>query len=371
LSIVIPAYNEADRLIDEAARLHQAVVRGAIDPSSTELIVVDDGSSDDTAERSQELFGRSFSEFHLLRRKVNSGKGAAIRDGIAAARAPVVAFMDADMAVDPEQLPLLVAAIDDAEIAIGSRSVPGSTVECDSFRRALMGKSFNRLVNMLTDVGVGDTQCGFKAFRTPVARLLFHCMAIERFAFDVELLHVARRLRLRVAEVPVHWRDVDGSAVRPIMDPLSMTLDVLRLRMGRRSHVVPASSVTSNAGGCQRSSSLASLLLPAFGTTLPVLDLEPDHAVVLFPLCSLDDVPRAISEIGQLVPESTVRNYSMSVSQLERMAAMQTYFGGTVEMKFPAELRSGEMGLSSDAAVANDAAPDCSADQEPTSISGI
>ena len=105
LSIVVPAFNEEGRLLEEAARLERAVVRGAVDPSSTELIVVDDGSSDNTAQCAEDLFALTFTDLHVLRRQVNSGKGAAIRDGIAGLHASVVAFMDADMAVDPRTDP--------------------------------------------------------------------------------------------------------------------------------------------------------------------------------------------------------------------------------------------------------------------------
>ena len=165
------------------------------------------------------------------------GKGAAIWDGVAVARAPVVLFMDADMAVDPLQTPQLVSAMGKADVAIGSRSVPGSSVESDNFRRAVMGQTYSRYVNALTGLGIRDTQCGFKAFHTPAGpRLLFHCMVIDRFAFDVDLLYLARRLNLpRSAEVPIHWRDVDGSAVRPVVDPFLMVLDVLRMRIEQKA----------------------------------------------------------------------------------------------------------------------------------------
>lgn len=303
--------------MDEAERLHQAVVAGAIDPASTELIVVDDGSTDNTAQRSEIEFGRCFTDLRVLQRKVNSGKGAAIRDGVAVARAPVVLFMDADMAVDPLQTPLLVSAIDKADVAIGSRSIPGSSVQSDNFRRAVMGRTFSRYVNSLTDIGIRDTQCGFKAFHTPVARLLFHCMVIDRFAFDVELLYLARQLHLRVAEVPIHWRDVDGSAVRPVVDPFSMVLDVLRMRMGRRPPLIPALSVsTSGSGREQSGDAVPALLCDAFGQTLPVVHLGPDSTLVLFPLSSAEDVRRAIPRIHELVPRADVRDQFVSVREL-------------------------------------------------------
>ena len=126
VSIVIPAFNEAPRLPDRAARLADAVAIGVIDPWTTELIVVDDGSTDETARVAQELLAPAFPRLRILRLDENSGKGAAIRVGTAAAAAPVVAFMDADMSVDPVQLPQLLEAIKSADVAIGSRSLPNS-----------------------------------------------------------------------------------------------------------------------------------------------------------------------------------------------------------------------------------------------------
>ena len=132
----------------------------------------------------------------------NSGKGAAIRVGAGAAAAPFVAFMDADMSVDPAQVPLLVAAMEGAHVAIGSRAMADSNVQSYRRHRVIMGRTFNFLANAATNVGLKDTQCGFKAFRTPVARILFHLMVIDRFAFDVDVLTLARQLGMEICEVP-------------------------------------------------------------------------------------------------------------------------------------------------------------------------
>jgi Glycosyl transferase family 2 len=314
LSIIIPAFNEAGRLREEAERLHQAVMARAVDPTTTELIVVDDGSTDDTALVSEIEFGQSFPTLSVLRRNVNSGKGAAIRDGVAAARAPVVVFMDVDMAVDPLQIPLLLSAMKKADVAIGSRSVPGSIVQSDNFRRTVMGRAFSRYVDALTGMGIRDTQCGFKAFRTPVARLLFHCMAINRFAFDVELLYLARRLQFDVAEVPVHWRDVSGSAVRSVADPFSMVVDVMRMRIGRRPPVIPALSVS----GGDSHEAVTALLLNDFGEALPVVQLEQHRTDLLFPLSEAEDVRRAALRIRDLIPGCDVHEHAVSVDDLIR-----------------------------------------------------
>jgi hypothetical protein len=230
--------------------------------------------------------------------------------------------MDADMAVDPDQIPRLVAATHHADLAIGSRSIVGSSVECDSFRRALMGRTFSRLVNTLTDVGIRDTQCGFKAFRAPAARLLFHCMMIDRFAFDVELLSLARQFGFRISEVPVHWRDVIGSAVRPLADPLSMTADVLRLRMGRPSLSVP---------GLMVEGAPPSVLFAAFGDTVPVIERTEDCTLVLFPLCDVEFVRSAATRINEVALQSTVSECTLSISDLQELAPLSLLTRDTTE----------------------------------------
>ena len=244
LSLVVPAFNEAPRLTETAVRLADAVAGGMIDPSSTELIVVDDGSTDGTAWVAQRLLAPTFFRMQVLRLPQNSGKGAAVRAGAAAATAPIIAFTDTDMSVDPTQIPLLLAGVRGADVVIGSRSMSDSFVECDSVHRVVMGRAFNLLVTTLTDIGFRDTQCGFKAFRTPVARLLFHLMVVDRFAFDVEILYLAQQLGMQISEVPVQWRESENSKVRPLSDSVSMVLDVLRLRFRKSLPPIPALVVT-------------------------------------------------------------------------------------------------------------------------------
>lgn len=323
LTIVIPAFNEATRLVRSASRLRDAVASGAVDPGVTEVIVVDDGSTDDTGRRAEELT-KSFPHSRVLRLQKNSGKGAAIRAGVAAASAPVVAFIDADMAVDPEQIPALVAATKDSEIAIGSRALAESIVHWDSIRRVVMGGTFNRLVRSITKVAFHDTQCGFKAFRTPVARILFHSLAVDRFAFDVELLYIAHRLGLRVTEVPVNWSDMSGSTVRPFADPMSMLLDVLRIQLGRPPAPIPSLSISpvGKNGGLQETV-LSSLAYEAVGRTLPVLSTPQNGALILFPLCESEDLPRVEARIEEVAPHATVRRRVVSLAELRDFAPLR------------------------------------------------
>ena len=151
LSIVIPAFNEAVRFDLGMERLQTAIEHGAVDLEATEFIVVDDGSTDGTEDRARQLFG-AFPHSTILRLADNTGKGAAVRTGVARARGAAIAFMDADMSIDPVQIPLLVDALGHADLAIGSRSMPGSSVNGGSLRRSMMGRTFNRVVNATTRV---------------------------------------------------------------------------------------------------------------------------------------------------------------------------------------------------------------------------
>jgi dolichyl-phosphate beta-glucosyltransferase len=206
LTIVVPAFNEAHRLSEGIKRFDAAVGDGAVDIRRTELLIVDDGSTDTTSATARSLLTH-LPHHRVVRHPVNRGKGAAVRTGVSHARSTYTAYMDADMAIDPRAIP---------------RLLDGS----------VMGRLFNRCVTTGTGLGLNDTQCGFKAFHTSVARLLFHLVRIDRFAFDVEVLVRAHRLGLRITEVPVQWTHVPGSTVHPLHDSISMLADVSSSRLG-------------------------------------------------------------------------------------------------------------------------------------------
>ena len=218
LTIVVPAFDEAHRLTAGMRRLDAAVAAGAVDVDRTEVLVVDDGSNDETAAVAEKLLA-ALPHHRLLRLPRNQGKGAAVRAGVAASRTPYTAYMDADMAIDPLAVPLLLDGLAHDDVAIGCRALRDSMVETSYVVRSLIGRLFNELVTAGTGLGLKDTQCGFKAFRTPTARLLFHLVRIDRFAFDVEILARARRLGLGITEVPVHWMHVEGAPSTRSMTP--------------------------------------------------------------------------------------------------------------------------------------------------------
>jgi glycosyltransferase involved in cell wall biosynthesis len=318
LSLVIPAYNEAQRLKAGFVRLTRAIDDGALKPQTTEFIFVDDGSTDGTAACAESLF-KVFSHTKVIRQENNRGKGAAVRAGVALATAPAIIFADADMAIDPIQIPQFIAALEKSHMAIGSRAATGASVDRPSVTRSVMNRTFNHFVNAVTHLHLDDTQCGFKAFRGPVARLLFHCSSIERMAFDVELLGLARGLGLSIAQVPVHWSRVEGSRVRSWSDSGSMVRDVLRARKTARSAPpVAGSRVTlrSNATASEIS------FLRELAMTLPVVHLGANEFLVLYPLASDEEVTTRAAAVADRQGLTPQKLESISTTQLRELAPL-------------------------------------------------
>lgn len=226
VSVVIPAYNEASRILPTLfSRLHYFASRRL----SHEIIVVDDGSQDATAALVREL-ARRLTNVRLLCLPSNLGKGAAVRAGVRNASGDLVLVEDADGATPISEFDALQAAIDrGADVAIGSRQRSEHTRVERQLKRWLMGRTFALLVNGWAVPGIADTQCGFKLFRSDVARRIFTLQQLNGFAFDVEALRIARVLGFSVAEVPINWADVAGSKVNLVRDSLRMLWDVLRV----------------------------------------------------------------------------------------------------------------------------------------------
>jgi hypothetical protein len=323
LTIVVPAFNEAERLGAGVKRFDEAVADGAVDVERTELLVIDDGSIDGTAATARALLAH-LPHHRVVSLPANRGKGAAVRTGVALAQAPLTAYMDADMAIDPRAIPILVEGLRTNDVAIGSRALADSMVESTYALRSVMGRLFNRLVTTGTGLELLDTQCGFKAFRTPVARLLFHLVRIDRFAFDVEILARAHRLGLRTTEVPVQWRHVAGSTVHPLHDSIGMLADVYRSRLGLVSTpAVPSIVVADRSGdrsGDRGSDALGQLVsavvadsLP--GTQIPVVE-DRRTVVVLLPLVDPADSAMVRAALRAEFGAPSVFERAMSVDAL-------------------------------------------------------
>ncbi len=233
LSVVVPAYDEEARLGPTVSRI---VEYCQAERPDFELLIVDDGSTDGTVKVAREaaLASGGRARVQVIEQGTNRGKGAAVRAGMLAARGRYRLFSDADLATPIDELSKLQAAVDaGADIAIASRGLAESDIRTRQHPlRELMGRAFNLIVRATLMGGIKDTQCGFKLFRGQVAEELFARAQVDGFAFDVEVLYLARD-RFRVAEVPVVWRHVEESKVSPGTDAAQMFLDVVKIRLGR------------------------------------------------------------------------------------------------------------------------------------------
>ncbi|MCH9649125.1 MAG: glycosyltransferase family 2 protein [Deltaproteobacteria bacterium] len=233
ISVVIPAFNEATRLPESLEKVCSFLAtrygNGNVD---YEVVVVDDGSDDETALVAQRFEGRGVRVVALAE---NRGKGAALKAGVLSSRGETVLLCDADLSTPIEDLVRLEARLAEADLVVGSRAVADADIVFrQPFYREWMGKVFNRIVRLLGITGIKDTQCGFKLMQGEAGRTLFQQLTVDRFAFDVELIWLAQRHGYRVAEVGVTWANSAASKVDPVTDSFSMFLDVIRLRLRHR-----------------------------------------------------------------------------------------------------------------------------------------
>jgi glycosyltransferase involved in cell wall biosynthesis len=229
-SVVIPAFNEAER-IGETIRL-TLIYLADVAPEA-ELIVVNDGSTDATSSISSEALRSAKIQTQLLQNFPNRGKGAAVRRGLLAAQKPIGLFFDADLSTPLEEIPKLIEPIaaGDVDVAFGSRALDRRLIgDHQPWRREQGGRFFNLIVRAATGLPFWDTQCGFKAFRLDVCRPILEQARVIGFAFDVELLYLARRAGLCLKEIPVRWNHHEGSKIRFVHDSLRMLREIATLR---------------------------------------------------------------------------------------------------------------------------------------------
>jgi dolichyl-phosphate beta-glucosyltransferase len=230
-SIVIPAFNEEDRI--------GQTLRGALDylretTPESELIVVNDGSTDTTSAVVRQVFSEPGPiATRLLEHSPNRGKGAAVRNGLLAAKHSIALFSDADFSTPIEEAPKLIDPIasDEVDVAFGSRALDRNLIgHRQPWRREQGGRVFNLIVRLATGLPFWDTQCGFKAFRLDVFRPILQQAKTDGFGFDVELLYLARKAGLRMREIPVRWNHYEGSKVNVLRDSVRMVREVAALR---------------------------------------------------------------------------------------------------------------------------------------------
>jgi glycosyltransferase involved in cell wall biosynthesis len=222
LSLVIPAHNEAHRIESGYRRVRP--VLDDLGPDSLEVVIVDDGSTDRTGEIAATIYG-DLPHVRVVRHETNRGKGDAVRLGLAIAAGRLAVVCDADMAISPRHLPEMIATLELCPVAFGARATDGP-IRYRSRMRTVAGSAFNVAVRRVSHSSLRDTQCGFKGFQLGAGRLLAHLGLVAGFAYDVEIIQLAREAGLPIATVPVTWDDVAGSSVRVVHDSWRMLRDI-------------------------------------------------------------------------------------------------------------------------------------------------
>lgn len=241
LSLIVPAYNEADRLPDTIRRT-QKHSRSWNFPF--EVIVVVEPSEDRTLVLAENAV-KSWIDLRVLTHHEKRGKGFAVRSGMLRARGDLIFFTDADLSTPLEDLDAALALFAhdrSIDLIVGNRMHPESQIlQRQNVSRERMGKVFNRIVQTLTGLRIRDTQCGFKGFRNRAAKEIFGRQRIDGFSFDVEVLLLARAMGFAIAELPVHWTNSEASRVHPVRDSTRMFFDVVRVRrlVKRTMHEFP------------------------------------------------------------------------------------------------------------------------------------
>ena len=228
ISIVIPAYNEAARIGRTLEKIKQYLEENRY---SAEVLVVDDGSSDPTAEIVKQ-HGTNWPSLRLVQNLVNQGKGFSIKSGALQALGEIILFTDADLSAPISEMPKLLSPIQNGhcDVTFGSRAVDRSLIGIhQSPFREYSGRVFNVFVQGIAGLPFKDTQCGFKAFRRSCSLQVFERQTVSGFGFDPEILYIARKRGLRLMEIPVKWDNVHGTTVRLLKDSFRMFLDLVRI----------------------------------------------------------------------------------------------------------------------------------------------
>lgn len=229
VSIVIPAYNEEEHIENTLLTVSDHLSKNF---ANFEMIIVDDGSSDNTFSLVSQASKR-IPNLKVLKNPANRGKGYSVKRGVLAANLDYVLFTDADLSTPIEELDACIEHFDNgADIVIGSRALGGSRViKRQNFLRMSMGKTFNLLIQLFLFRGIKDTQCGFKILKKGVAKQVFEAQCLEGFCFDVEILHIAKKKGCVIKEHPVKWVNREDSRVSLVNDSAKMFMDIFRIKL--------------------------------------------------------------------------------------------------------------------------------------------
>lgn len=232
ISVIIPAYNEANRIHPTIEAADQYLKERFV---NHEIIVVDDGSLDSTFSVLSNLCEK-YKKLRVIRNKTNVGKGHAVRMGVLSSEGGLILICDADLSTPIVEIEKLIHWINKGfDIAIGSRALSDSEIDVrQPWYRERMGKIFNILVRLFVLRGFRDTQCGFKLFRSDVAKNIFKRSRIKGYSFDVEVLYIAKRLNYKIKEVPVRWLNSQDSKLSIVKDPLKMIIELFKIRWSHK-----------------------------------------------------------------------------------------------------------------------------------------
>ncbi len=235
LSLIIPAYNEAERIDISLEKIINYLEK---QPYSYEILLVDDGSSDKTIE----LASKYKPKINIIGYENNRGKGAAVKYGMLNANGQFCVFSDADLSTPIYELEKLFEQFQkyDCDIVIGNRANNPSLIKVHQpFYREFMGKTFNKIVKLFVLKGITDTQCGFKGFKKEIANVIFSETKIEGFGFDVEILYLASKSNYKINQISVEWYNDERSKIAPIKDSFNMFKDILRIKKIHKNTVFP------------------------------------------------------------------------------------------------------------------------------------
>ncbi|MBF0282273.1 MAG: glycosyltransferase family 2 protein [Zetaproteobacteria bacterium] len=243
LSLIIPAYNEAQRLPQTLGEMFQWL--DAHLDMAYEILVIDDGSTDDTLVLLAPFLISRQKQFRLIEQPHNLGKGAAVRRGMLEARGDIRIFLDADHSTHIRECTKVISAMQSgADVVIASRQHPQSIIPIrQSWLRERMGKTFNRLMRLMIQLEFIDTQCGFKACSAQAAIAIFTQQQLDGFSFDVEMLYLAKRSAFNISEIPIEWRNESNSKVRMLVDPMLMFVDIVRIRRLHKKIPIPQKKI--------------------------------------------------------------------------------------------------------------------------------